>query len=460
MSVPDDRVPTTVGWGIAIAALVGATALAVREPMVAVGVPVGFGLAAAIGAVGGSYRRVAIGAALLPVAVLAGVAVVGLAGAPVASLSAAIGVGLGVAVCGAVLGQPTPTALMRTGGAALCSAVLAGGGTLLALGIDSAGGTRAVLVAALWLTGDGVSGLLVALVVTPVAVACALFVVPPAAITVPSRYDSYVASRTALAKLAGFAAALAVVGLSVLLVLSSLVPALEPVLEAVTDSVAVRGLLAAVTGAALVVAAVAVAVRGAWVQRSNRRNAAVAVVAGSIPGVGLPFAIAIGVGGTETMLVATLFGATAVVLGIGWLAAWLYEGAVGRDEAPSPATAVAAALAAGGIVSGASVDTVTLGLETVRAGAATFVPIAAALFAYDVGRYGRTLASEIGAEASRRPQLVRLGWSGGVAAVGVPVAALGLAGATVLAPTLSVPATAGVVVAVAAVVVGTWALVR
>ncbi|WP_222920036.1 hypothetical protein [Natrinema sp. SYSU A 869] len=461
MSVPDDRLPTTVGWGIALATLVGAIALAIHEPMVAAGVPVGFGLAAAIGAVAGSNCRVTIGAALLPLAVVVGIAVVGLAGVPVAGLLAVIGVGLGVSVCGVVFGQPTSVALMRTGGAALCAAVLAGASALLALGIDSVGGTRAALTAVLWLTGDGVSGLLVALIVAPTAVACVLFVVPPAVVTVPTRHDSYVASRNALAKLVGFAAALAVVGLSILVVLSSLVPALEPVVEAVTGSVAVRGLLVAVTGMALIVATVAVVVRGAWVQRSNRRNAAIAVVAGSVPGVGLPFAAAIGVGGTETTLVATLFGATAAVLGIGWLATWLYEGVVTRDEAPGSATAVAAALAAGGIVSGASVDTVTFGLATIRAAAATFVPIAAALFAYDVGRYGRTLARKIGAEtSSRRPQLVRLGWSGGVATVGVPVAALGLAGAAVLAPTLSVPATAGVVVAVAAIVGGTWVLVR
>ncbi|RZH69709.1 hypothetical protein, partial [Natrinema altunense] len=324
----------------------------------------------------------------------------------------------------------------------------------------TAGGTQAALVAALWLTGDGISGLLVALVVAAAAIVAVLFVVPPAAVTVPSRYDSYVTSRNALATLVTVATVIAIGGLSILTIGSVLVPALEPVVEAVTGSAAVRGLLAAVTGAALLGVAVAVVARSVWRQTGGRRNAAVAIVAGSLSGVGLPFGAAIGVGGIGTTTVATLFGAAAAVLGVGWLVAWLYEGVVGRNEATNPETAVAAALAAGGVVSGASVDTATLGLETGRAGVATFVPIAAALFAYDVGRYGRTLAREIGSEASRRPQLVRLGWSGGVAAVGVPVGALGMAGATVLAPTLSVPATAGVIVAVAAVVGGTWVLVR
>ncbi|ELY78042.1 hypothetical protein [Natrinema gari] len=460
MSPPDDRLPTTVTRGLVLAALVGALALAVSQPIVAAGVPIGLGLAVAIRAVGGSDRRVALGAALLPIAVLAGVATVGLTGTPVAGLSAVIGMALATAVCGVVVGQPTAAALMRTGGAALCASVLAGGSALVAIGIDTAGGTQAALIAALWLTGDGVFGLLVALVVAAVAVVAALLVVPPAAVTVPSRDDSYAASRNALAKLIGVATAIAIGGLSILTVGSVFVPALEPVVEALTGSAAVRGLLAAVTGAALLGVAVSVVIRSVWRQTDGRRNAVVAIVAGSMPGVGLPFAAVIGVGGIEAMTVATLFGAAAAALGVGWLAAWLYEGVVGRNEATNPETAVAAALAAGGVVSGASVDTATLGLETGRTGVATVVPIAAALFAYDVGRYGRTLAREIGSEASRRPQLVRLGWSGGVAAVGVLVGALGMAGATVLAPTLSVPATAGVIVAVAAVVGGTWVLVR
>ncbi|QCW04459.1 hypothetical protein [Natrinema pallidum] len=460
MSPPDDRLPTTVTRGLVLAALVGTLALAVSQPIVAAGVPIGLGLAVAVGAAGGSNRRVALGAALLPVVVLAGVATVGLAGTPIAGLVAVVGAALAAAVCGVVCGQPTAVALMRTGGAALCASVLAGGSALVAIGIDTVGGIQAALTTALWLTGDGVFGLLVALIVAPVAVVAALLVVPPAAVTVPSRYDSYVTSRNALAKLIGIAAAVAIGGLSILTVGSMLVPTLEPVVEAVTGSAAVRGLLAAVTGTALLGVAVAVIARSVWRQTGGRRNAAVAIVAGTLPGVGLPFAAAIRSGGIGTTTVATLFGAAAAALGVGWLAAWLYEGVVGRNEATNPETAVAAALAAGGVVSGASVDTATLSLELMRAGVATFVPIAAALFAYDVGRYGRTLAREIGAEASRRPQLVRLGWSGGVAAVGVPVGALGMAGATAFAPTLSVPATAGVIVAVAAVVGGTWVLVR
>jgi hypothetical protein len=215
-----------------------------------------------------------------------------------------------------------------------------------------------------------------------------------------------------------------------------------------------------VTGSGIAIALLGAVVRASWLETSGRRNPTVPIIAGSVLGVGLPFAGAAGVERLETTIVAALFAATAVVLGVGWLAAWLYQGAVVEGEDPNPAFVLAGGLAAGGIIAGASVETVSFDLETIRAVTATFVAIAAALFTYDVGHYGRTLATEIGADASRRPQLVRLGWSGTVAVVGVPIAVLGLAGAAVLAPTLSVPATAGVIVAVTAIVVGTWLLVR
>ncbi|QCS43759.1 hypothetical protein [Natrinema versiforme] len=456
----DGRLPPTTRRGIALAAGIGALALALAEPLVAAGVLVGIGLAAAVGLSASSYRRVAVASALLPIVVLGGVAVVGLAGAPIAALSALVGVILGLTAGGVLGGEPTPVALLRAGAAALCSAVVAGGVALLAAGIDTLGGAGPALEAVPWLTGYGPSGLFLALVAAAVAVASALFLVPPAAFTVPSRRDAYDGTRNALTRMIGVAAALAIAVLAVLTMLSPFAPPLESLVDAVAGSVVVRGPLAAVTGVAAVVAVSAAVVRGAWVQTDGRRNATVAIVVGAVSGVGLAVAGVGSLGSVETTLVAAGFGATAIVLGVGWLVAWLYEGAVLQDDAPDPVTALAGALAAGGIVAGSTVDAVLLDLETVRTGAAAFVPIAAALFTYDVGRYGRTLAREIGPDASRRPQLVRLGWSGAIAVVGVLVAALGLAGAAVFAPTLSVPATAGVIGAVAAVLGGTWLLVR
>lgn len=162
----------------------------------------------------------------------------------------------------------------------------------------------------------------------------------------------------------------------------------------------------------------------------------------------------------ESVPLAAFFGVSATALAVCFLLAWTYVGKVQRNETLSPVTTLAATLAIGGVIVGASVDVLALELETIRAATATFVALAAASFVYDAGRYGRTLAREVGSEASRRAQLVRLGWSGAVAVVGVPVAAVGLVGTTVLAPTLSVPATAGVVAAVTAIAAGAWLLLR
>ncbi|MBZ6493651.1 hypothetical protein [Natrinema longum] len=462
MSHPEAAVPTTTRWAIAIAATVGAIALAVHEPLVIGGVLLGVGLAAALGSFAGSNRRVLIASALLPIVVLCSVAVVALAGASGAALVTILGAIIALFACGVVLGQPRPSALSRLVTATLCSSILAGGATLLAVGIDATGGLRSTLAATLWLTGRGMSGAILAVVVAALAAVVALFLVPPAAVTTPSRRSAYADTRNALAIGVGVTTTLAVVGLAILLGLSWYVPLLEAVVDAIAGSGVVRGLLATVTTVALALAAVATAVRGSWVQTASRRNVAVAIVAGTVPGVAVPFGATIGHGGAETTLVATFFGATAVVLGIGWLIAWLYEGLVtsGDIDRLQPAIVLAGALAAGGLVTGASAEPATLGLETVRAGTATFGSLAAALFTYDLGRYGHTLAREIGPSASPRPQLVRVGWSGAVAAVGVPIAALGVAGAALLAPTLSIPATAGVVAALGAIVAGTWLLAR
>ncbi|WP_226005344.1 hypothetical protein [Natrinema salinisoli] len=459
MSALDDRVPATTGWGIALAALVGTVALAVHDPIVVLGAFVGIGVAMAGGLFAGTHRRIAAGATLLPIVVLGGIGVVGLAGGPVRALTGVTGILVATAACSVVVGQPTPSALRRTGETALCSAVLAGGVALLAFGIDGQGGPAPMLDAILWFPGKGVSGLLVGLVVAIAAVACALLFVPLAAVTVPSRGESARNALNALLLPAGIAIAI-VIAIAVLTVLSPLIALFGPLLEPIAGSALVRGLLTIATGSAVAVAVLGLVVRASWLETNGRENPTVPIVVGSVLGVVLPFAGVTGVGSPDPTVVPALFAATAVVLGVGWLAAWLYEGAVVRGTAPRPELVLAAGLAGGSIVAGASVETVALELETIRAGAATFVALAAALFTYDVGRYGRTLAVEVGADASRRPQVVRLGWSGTVAIVGIPIAVVGLAGAAVLAPTLSVPATAGVIVAVTATVGGTWLLFR
>ncbi|WP_265110095.1 hypothetical protein [Halosolutus halophilus] len=461
MSAPDDRIPPTTAWTIALAAVVGTLAMVVQEPSAAVGAVFGIAAVAVTRWFDGSYRRVTVAAALLPVVVLGAIAVAGVAvgadpvGGVLTILSAIVGIGVAV-----VVGRPTPVAIERAGSTALYAAGAAGGMAVLVFSVSTAGGLRSGLASALWLTGDGVSGLLVGCLVAAAAVVGGLFAVPPAALATPADRDSYATVRAAIAWSIGYTTLLAVALLVAATVLSWFVPPIDTVVGAIADSTIVRGLIAALTGGSLAIAVVGTVVRGSWVQTSGRDNAIVPLVVVAICGVVLPAPIAIGASGGRIGLVAGLFGAATIVLGLSYVAVGVALEATRTEDVPGPATAIAAALVAGGLTVGATVDAAP-GLATIRVGAGPLVAIAAGLFAYDAGRYGRTLAREIGPEgALRRPQLVQLGWRGTVAAVGVPVAVVGFLGATVLAPTLSVPATAGVLGGVAALVAGAWLLFR
>ncbi|WP_254763020.1 hypothetical protein [Natrinema marinum] len=459
MSALENRPPSTTRRALVLAAGVGTLALAVFDPTVLLGVVLGAGLAVAIELFADSNRRVAVASALVPIVAGGIVAAVARSGAPIAAVVAVAGAVIAVAGGVVVAGWPRPGVLVRVSSAALSGALVAGGAALLALGVDAAGGPLPALSAVVWATGDGFVGLCVAIGVACVAVVAALVLVPPAAVTGPRGRKSYVSSRNGLVVAIVFATGLALAALFALAFLFDFVLSLEGVTDAIVRNAVVRGLLATVTVASAVLAVFAVVVRWSWLYTDRRRNVAVPVVVGAVAGAGFAAVGAIGVTGSATRS-AMFLGATALALGFGWSAAWVLEGARRRDEIPATETVLAGTLAAGGVAVGVSVDVVSLDLETARAGIATLVSIAAAAFAYDAGRYGRVLGREIGPGASRRPQLVGLGWRAAVAGVGVPVAGVGVLFATVLAPTLSVPATAGVLAALLALLAGAWVLVR
>ncbi|MFC4543992.1 hypothetical protein ACFO5R_18855 [Halosolutus amylolyticus] len=459
MSAPDDRLPATTARTIALAALVGTLAMAAQEPSAAAGAL--FGIAAVVVTrwFDGSYRRVTVAAALLPVPVLGAIAVAAVGADPVGGvltiLSAIVGIGVAV-----VVGRPTPVAIERAGSAALYAGVAAGGVAVLAFGVSTAGTLRSALASALWVTGDGVVGLLVGSLVAAVAVAGGLFAVPPAAFATPADRDSYARTRAAITWTIGYATLLVFVLVVAATVLAWFVPPTDGIAAVLADSALVRGLIAALTGGGVVTAAVGTIVRASWFGTTGRSNAVVPLLAGAVCGVVLIAPIAIGASGGRIALVAGLFGAATIVLGLSYAAVRVALETTVTDGESDSATAIAAALVGGGLVGGATVDAAS-GLATIRVGAGPLVAIATGLFVYDVGRYGRTLAREVGREgASRRAQFVQLGWRGAVAAVGVPVAAVGFLGATVLAPTLSVPATVAVLGGVAAIVAGAWLLFR
>lgn len=453
---PSGRFPRTTARAIALAAAVGVLALAAFEPVAVVGAGLGAVLAVVISAFDGSTRRVAVAAALFPLPLLGAVAVVGTAGAPIASAAVLCATVVAAAAGIPCTGSRADLALERARTAALYASGAAGCAAVVAVAIPRLAGPGSALWPLLRFGGDGPRGLLVGIAVATFAVAGGIVALPPAAVVPPSRRESYVYARNGLIALVAVGAVVGSIAILVLLFLAWLVGPLEPAVAAIVDSGLVRGLCALATVGGVVVAASGLVVRFAWHGASDRENATVPILAGSTVGVVGAFPVAAAVGGPTD--VGALFGVAAVACFAGWLLGLGHANRAGT-AAVGPIV-VAVGLAIGGVAVGASVDTV-LDAAGIRASAAALVAIAAALFAYDTGRYGRALARDVGrAGVTRRPQLARAGWSALVAGVGLPVAAVGLVVATLFAPTLSVPATAGVLAALCSVLAGTWLLFR
>ncbi|MFC4436555.1 MULTISPECIES: hypothetical protein [Natrialbaceae] len=463
MSDTDSRLPRTTVRAVVVAAVVGTIALSAHEPTVAAAVLGGTALAATAAEFDGSLRRVALASALLPTVVLGTLAGVGQPAGPSAAVLAFVGVTLGFGIGATAVGSPSSAALRRAGiaaGAATAVVVAVG---LFAVGLETSPQSQSPVDAAIWFTGDGLSGLFFGIVVAALAVAGGLLAVPPAAFATPTSRGPRVATRDALVRTVVLGGIVLAVGLAAVEAVGWILPPLERLVAAVVESALVRGLLALVTVSGLGFAALGAVARRSW-PRSSRENAVLSIVVGAVCGIAislvLAFALIVGALGESTDTAAALSGGAVVALGAGGALAW-YVGTFGKDGFPEPVGVIAGALAAGAVVVGALADGSATGLEAVRTGTTPFVALAASLLVYDLGRYGRGLAREIGPEgATLRPQLVRVAWSATVAVVGVVVAAFGLWGATLLEPTLSVPATAGVLAGVVAVVIGVRFLLR
>ncbi|MCW8173122.1 hypothetical protein D8S78_18195 [Natrialba swarupiae] len=163
----------------------------------------------------------------------------------------------------------------------------------------------------------------------------------------------------------------------------------------------VRALCLLVTVVGAGVACLGFVVRRAWSQTTARSDATVAILAGTGVGTVTPFLAALAVG--ETVVTATeltaLYGVTALVLGVTLIVAPWY-GEVVRADGPVGPTA----LLAGSLVLGAVVVAATAEATAFLVGVAALLALTAACFVYDVGRYGRTIALEIGSiGVDRRP---------------------------------------------------------
>lgn len=465
MSTRRSGFPATTARVVAGVALVGTLALVSREPVVGLGALSGIVLAVAIRGFTGSIGRMTIAGALLPIGVLGAVASTAVAIDVTLSVVvlAVPAVLLGLAVVAVLAGGVSDEGLRRAGSAALYGALVAGCVTVFALYLRSAGDLRSALETVLWLPGSGVTGLAVSVIVAGGAVAGGLLALPRAAYATPRSRDRSTARRNGLAVAIGVGIGVVLVLLGAARLYAGFVSSAEPALAWVVDSHLLRSFLLAATVLGLVLVVLGLLLVHAWGRPERTANAVIPVVAGAVVGTVGPFALAIAGGFPSEQLAAVplLFGLTAVLLGIGGLAAAWYADSVEGGITPGVSTVLAGALVFIVVASEATGGAEGSAVPVDSSGLASLVALAAGLVAFSAGRYGRTLAREVGpANASRRPQLVRLGWTGAIAAVGLVVAVFLLWASTVLAPTLSVPSTAGTLAGLAAVLAGAWLLLR
>lgn len=463
MSAPPARLPRTCARAVALAAVLGALALTAHEPLVGLGVLSGGAVAAAVAVSTGGHSP-ALAAVLFPAGVLGTIGVLAFASGvgPVALVLVAVAVPLGVGVSVVVLGGGSPAQLREVGTVSLYAAVVAAFGTALAAGVALAGGPSAAAAEVVWATGRGAFGLGLAVVVAGLAVSAGVTAIPPAALAAPENRTRATEMRTAAAW-AGIVGSLGAVALlAVLLVVAPLGSVPRGIVDWLLGTPLVRGVVLGLAGLGIGLASVSLLVRWSWGSAPRPPEPVVAVVGGTVCGFVAISALLVLAGGPRPASEWTgIFSVSALLFGAAWTVLSGYADALESGVAPAARTVVAVALGANGAIIGTTAAYQGEAAGTSVAGLAALVAFAACFFVYRAGSFGRTLGTEVGtAGATRRTQLVRLGWLGAVTALGLAVAAGGLWVATVVAPTLSVPAAAGVVVGTVALVAGIWLLLR
>lgn len=463
MSAPAASLPRTSARAVALASVLGVLALTAHEPRVVLGVLSGGAVAAAVAFSSGGHSR-ALAAALLPAGVLGTIGVLTFAsgggGGPLALTALAVPLGVGLSVV--VLGGGSTAQLREVGTASLYAAVFAACGTMLPVGVAVVGSPSAVAETLLWVTGRGAVGLALAVVAAGVAVAGGIRALPSAALAPPEHRGRGARSRNTAAW-AAVVGSIVVAGLLVvLLVLATLHSVPRALVDWLAGTPLVRVVLLGVVVLGIGLAAVGLVARWSWADAPQPPDPVFAIFGGTVCGfLGAGTLIVLLRGpltaGTWTGLLAL----AALVFGIGWVGFSRYADLLEAGVAPTAQVVVALALGASGAVVGTNVAYQGEAAGANVAGLAALVALAAGFFVYRAGGFGHTLGAEVGpAGATRRPQLVRLGWIGAVTVAGLVVAALGLWVATVIAPTLSVPAAGGVVAGTAALLAGTWLLLR
>jgi hypothetical protein len=498
MSTASRKLPRATAWTVVLVTVVGLGSLAATRPVLGAGALAGAALSLSVRGAGRSPLWTAVAAAALPLGAFGVLATLWLSGWPTAGLTtlAAITVGLSVvSVVSGRLGQEQVELVALSAGTSLLALLPVG---LLTAEVQSAGGPTAVVQDLLWATGDGAAGLVPWLIAAGSTTAVAMVVAPPA-VAANLRGQPPEHPRGSGAPIAAVVATIALV---IAGAVGVLFPVVGPLVESVAASDPARGILAGVTVLAIVTAYLGLLARLFWLGR--RRIPIVALGVGGLVGAVAVGALASAVTAEYDQSLGAVFVLTVlavVALGVG--AAWFadrfeFSKIFGTREvqtrqrrsgpnrglgnrslgtrAPgvhskvqpsvslslpgrslfTPNRLVPAGLVGAGIL-------VAFGMNG-RPGlgqVGVLVAIASALFVYTLFERGQGAATAVGAEnVSTLPQAIWLGWTATLAVVGLVVAVAGILVSGTLTVSLSVPATAGVVSALVALVAGIWLLLR
>lgn len=450
------RLPRTTARAIGVGGLLATLAVVAAAPLAGAGALAG-GLFA-VGALGlaRGRRAQALGAAALVLGIAGAIgavhvaAVRGIGTVALAVVMAVVGASLAFAAAGGVprvtRSRGVPTLLygaLVAGAAAVCWFVA----------------TTAPRVLSNWLARTALVDVVGAIAALTAIAVAALFALPLAAIGRPRRRAPTVYARRRLA------AAIAVVGLLAIggLWLLGFDFPTEGLGDAVAASTAVRGLLVAGGCVGVAVVATGLFLRVAYHQSGLAGFGHLGALIGATAGIGLVAGVAAVAPGVDphAWTVPALFGTTAGACLAGSLVVLTYRDWLAGGGGPGAPTFLALGLGTAAVVlaTAAAGTGATAGLGLAHL--ATLVALAGALFVARAGRVGRGLAVAVGPDAvARRTQLVHVGWTGAVAVVGLVATGVGYWLATVVAPTLSVPATAGAAAGIVGIGAAAWLLLR
>ncbi|ERG88207.1 MAG: hypothetical protein J07HX5_00350 [halophilic archaeon J07HX5] len=459
MSVPTATIPPTSARVIGVVAGLGAAVVGVHAPVAGAGA-----LAGAI--VVGILTRVtranssALLAVLLPVSALVTVGTLGgaLTRSPLSLCLTAAMTLIGASVAVIVSGGGSAAQLSQIGAISRHVTVIALAGLLIALGIGSAGGA-ANTAGILGVIDTGPVGVVVVFLIAGIICGAGLLSLPFAMLMTPRyRHNAHDPQTTAAVIVA------VVFGAVGCLVAVGVVVAGRPQVLVVNGWPVIRLFPVVATGVGVTLITAGQLTRYSWLKKERRPPVSPTLsFLGSLAGFVIMIVAILVFRGPQTAGGwVSLFGLVAGLAAGSWVLCLLCASKLRGSETQLTPSVAALLLCLSGVIVGAGAELTRVGFIGVGTdGLVALGAITAGLAVHQLGRFGRILGREVGAAgANRRPQLVRAGWVGLVSLFGIGVATAGIWLSSMFAPTLSVPATVVVVLAIIALRTGIRRLLR